>query len=231
MSHDSIVLLVGAAFVLVGLVGYLRSKWIELSVPAKLMRALAMVLGTALMVWSLVPAGGPNLHVGSIMLWSGSADAIPSGWLLCNGQRISRAKYPELHQVIGGTYDKGGDSGEFALPDLSRRFPIGAAGAIPGAPGGSPTLPPLPAHTHPLAGLSGEISNRGEDSGTAYHTRDDHEGWSAGVHFRVDGGSSTQEGQHRHELQGDAGPSDSSAQPPQPYLPPYLELHFIIKSK
>lgn len=233
LNQDSIALLIGAVFVLVGLVGYLRSHWVDLSIPGKLLRAFAIIVGLALMVWALLaprPVYGP-LSIGTVLLWAGSTEALPEGWLLCNGQKVSRSGYPELHRVIGSVYGNAGDGAEFVLPDLTQRFPLGAAGSMPGKPGGSATLPPLPAHVHPLAGLTGPIANGGEASRAPYYTRDDNQGWSNGVHLRVDGGSSTQEGQHRHELQGDTGASDATSLPLQNYLPPYLELHFIIKAR
>lgn len=68
-----------------------------------------------------------SVPVGGIILWSGSASAIPAHWALCNGQN--------------GT------------PDLRGRFIVGAGGSYsPGATGGAETVTlsvsQIPSHTH-----------------------------------------------------------------------------------
>ena len=68
-----------------------------------------------------------SVPVGGIILWSGSASAIPAHWALCNGQN--------------GT------------PDLRGRFIVGAGGSYsPGATGGAETvtlgISQIPSHTH-----------------------------------------------------------------------------------
>ena len=62
---------------------------------------------------------GDTLPIGSIMPYGG--ETAPDGWLLCQGQELSRANFPELYAVIGISF--GGDnelltaysSGKFAL--------------------------------------------------------------------------------------------------------------------
>lgn len=68
-----------------------------------------------------------SVPVGGIILWSGSASAIPAHWALCNGQN--------------GT------------PDLRGRFIVGAGGSYsPGATGGAEAvtlgISQIPSHTH-----------------------------------------------------------------------------------
>lgn len=46
-------------------------------------------------------------------------DLVPDGWLVCNGQAVSRSVYPDLFRAIGTAH--GGGSDTFSLPDL--RFP------------------------------------------------------------------------------------------------------------
>lgn len=43
---------------------------------------------------------------------------IPSGWLLCYGQNVSRTGYPELFQIIGTGFGAGDGSTTFTMPDL-----------------------------------------------------------------------------------------------------------------
>lgn len=66
---------------------------------------------------------GDTLPIGSIIPFGG--ETAPSGWLLCWGQELSRASYPELYSVIGDAF--GGDDGDltFNLPDLRGRTIVG----------------------------------------------------------------------------------------------------------
>lgn len=64
-------------------------------------------------------AGGTlyaDAPIGTISPFGGSA--IPSGYLLCNGQAVSRASYKELFAVIGVAFGSGDGSTTFNLPDL-----------------------------------------------------------------------------------------------------------------
>jgi microcystin-dependent protein len=63
---------------------------------------------------------------GTIIPFAGSK--IPEGWLLCNGETVSRTKYPSLFNAIG-THWGGTANDEFKLPDLRRRFVRGADGS------------------------------------------------------------------------------------------------------
>jgi len=49
----------------------------------------------------------------------------PSGWLLCFGQAISRADYPNLFTTIGTVHGVGDGTTTFNLPDLRGRIPVG----------------------------------------------------------------------------------------------------------
>lgn len=61
---------------------------------------------------------------GSVIAFAGSA--APNGWLLCNGQAVSRATYAELYSVISTTYGSGDGSTTFNIPDLRGTFVRGA---------------------------------------------------------------------------------------------------------
>ncbi len=63
------------------------------------------------------------LPIGIIMpLYSST---IPNGWLLCNGQEISRNTYNTLFSLIGTTYGVGDNVSTFNIPNTSERFIIG----------------------------------------------------------------------------------------------------------
>ena len=53
-------------------------------------------------------------------------DAVPTGWLLCNGSIISRSTYASLFSVIGTTYGVGDGLLTFGIPDLRGEFIRGA---------------------------------------------------------------------------------------------------------
>jgi len=65
--------------------------------------------------------------IGSIMPFAGSIEPTAEGWFFCNGQELSQGTYNTLFQLIGFTYLAEGlvGTGNFALPDLRGRFPLG----------------------------------------------------------------------------------------------------------
>lgn len=72
--------------------------------------------------------------IGSVVMYGGST--APTGWLLCNGQAVSRTTYITLFTVIGTTYGVGDGSLTFNVPDLQAgsttllRTPIGAGTGV-----------------------------------------------------------------------------------------------------
>lgn len=87
---------------------------------------------------------------------SGNASA-PMGWLLCNGQAVSRTTYAVLFAEWGTKYGAGDGSTTFNVPDLRDRTLIGASTTHPlGWTGGAEThtlvLAEMPAHQHQVAG-------------------------------------------------------------------------------
>lgn len=67
--------------------------------------------------------------IGSIVVWPGPQATIPKGWLLCNGDRISKNRYPELCQVILDYWGpiSGLNNDIHKLPDLQGVFLRGAS--------------------------------------------------------------------------------------------------------
>ena len=83
-----------------------------------------------------------NTPPGIISAFAGNR--APEGWLLCDGKVYKTEFYEQLYSVIGNTY--GGDTGkgEFALPNLCGRVPVGldstqAEFDVPGKAGGEKT--------------------------------------------------------------------------------------------
>lgn len=78
---------------------------------------------------SAQPARADHVHptstpIGSVTAYAGPT--APTGWLLCNGQVVSRTTYAALFSVIGTTYNIGGEAGtDFRIPDLRGRVAAG----------------------------------------------------------------------------------------------------------
>lgn len=77
---------------------------------------------------------------------------VEQGWLLCNGQRVSKNQFAALYAVIGDAYGPFGQA-DFALPNLNGRAVGGASannarGSSEGAETVTLTLQQLPSHNH-----------------------------------------------------------------------------------
>lgn len=66
---------------------------------------------------------------GMIMMYPNATP--PTGYLLCNGQAVSRTTYTDLFTVTSTTYGVGDGSTTFNVPNLSSRFPLGYAASAP----------------------------------------------------------------------------------------------------
>jgi microcystin-dependent protein len=121
---------------------YVSSKqsWVSANSP----EALAVRVSNAEL---LVP-------VGSIHQFAGSQ--APQGYLLCEGQAISRTDFARLFSVLATTYGVGNGTTTFNIPDLRSRVAVGRAAsgtfATIAATGGAEThaldVTQIPSHTH-----------------------------------------------------------------------------------
>lgn len=64
-----------------------------------------------------------TLPTGAMCMWS--TNAAPSGFLLCQGQAVSRTTYSTLFGVIGTTYGNGDGATTFNVPNMKGRLPVG----------------------------------------------------------------------------------------------------------
>jgi microcystin-dependent protein len=55
-------------------------------------------------------------------MWGGTLANIPTGWLHCDGSKVSQATYQELFNAIGDNFGVNPSQGFFYLPDLRGRF-------------------------------------------------------------------------------------------------------------
>ena len=62
--------------------------------------------------------------IGTILPYGGTE--APKGWMLCQGQAVSRTGYADLFAVIGTSFGTGDGSTTFNLPDLRGEFLRGA---------------------------------------------------------------------------------------------------------
>lgn len=167
--------------------------------------------GTALMTLSSAPAAGKGtldvggtitgkgaVPAGAILMWSGAADALPPGWVLCDGNNQT--------------------------PNLTGRFVVGyqpgdpdyAVGKTGGEAAHTLTLDEMPRHDH---GEAGQHSHTIWASG---------HGWAFPVvqsgDSRVRNDSNTARtdaaGQHRHNPEGGGRPHENR--------PPYYALAYIM---
>ena len=99
-------------------------------------------------------------HIGSLKPWSPSTAMLPNGWLICQGQAISRTTYADLFFLIGTQYGSGDGTTTFNIPNLAGRGIVGTGTGSYASPtaravadtGGSEiiqiTNTHMPAHAH-----------------------------------------------------------------------------------
>jgi microcystin-dependent protein len=107
--------------------------------------------------------GLQTVPVGTIMM-TGRASA-PAGYLLCQGQEISRSGiYEDLFNAIGIQYGGGNGTTTFNIPDLQQRFPLGRTTSVGqpastlGAVGGVINHTHSFSHTHDV-NVNGSLPN------------------------------------------------------------------------
>ncbi len=147
-----------------------------------------------------------SVPTGTIIPWSAPVDKIQEGYLLCDGQSISRENFSDLYSVIGTTYGSD-DTSTFKVPDLRGRTIVGFNhldedfGTL-GQAGGAKS------HSHITDGNTDSVQIRN------------------GGNWRIDDNSGGSDynviDPHNHHVRIQ---SDS-----QKNLSPYVTVHFVIKT-
>jgi len=177
-------------------------------------------------------AGIEGIPTATIVPWSTAS--VPSGFLECNGQAVSRSTYSALFAIVGTTYGAGDGSSTFALPDLADKCCVsnsnnkalastGGAETVEstGNVGGSTanaalSTPQLASHGHPDA----------QGPGPGSHFNGPTAAWNlqAGSQGNSNSGSAGSGGGHSHNMSANfVGDATSVVQP-------YLTIMYIIKT-
>lgn len=132
-----------------------------------------------------------GLFVGAIVPAAGTA--VPAGYLLCDGQAVSRTTYAALFAVIGVIYGAGDGSTTFNLPDLRNEFVRGRGGA---RAVGSKQIASIVSHTHGVTDPTHtHAATVTVNNGDAYHQ---HSGNTLGA------------GDHQHGMPAETGSGGST---------------------
>ena len=167
--------------------------------------------------------GIEGIPTATIVPWSDTS--VPTGFLECNGQAVSRATYAALFAIVGTTYGSGDGSTTFAVPNLQDNVAIGRSpGKALASTGGANTVTStgnvagstanatlstaqLASHAHP-SGAGG-----GNTGGPAFDAR-----------TRIATGNAGSGTGHAHNMSANfSGDATSVVQP-------YLTVIYIIKT-
>ena len=167
---------------------------------------------------------------GAIQLYAGLA--APSGWLICNGQAVSRTTYAALYAVIGTTYGAGDGSTTFNVPNLVNKTVRGAETV--GKTGGADTITlsteNMPLHTHGVGTLETESTGAHTHTITLFTNG----GWGGGAgtyggEYAANVSKTTNSGgEHTHTISGSTASAGSGSA--VTITNPYVMLHYIIKT-
>ena len=168
--------------------------------------------------WSNVGDLAGGIPAGVIVLWSGSAASIPTGWTLCDGNNST----PNLvSKFVVGAKSATGDT---TFPGVS----VGAQGGY--------TDVFIPEHTH---AYSGSISSSGGHNHTYKRTTNFASGGGDASNRRAPyqetNTNTTGTGNHTHSYSGTTnnntgGAAITNAQRTNRNLPPYYALCYIMKT-
>ena len=139
-------------------------------------------------------------------------EAIPPGWIECDGRELSRAAHAALFSVIGTRYGAGNGSTTFNIPDANgtaiygrdngkgRLTGAGGLGGNVGDRGGSETVTlseaQMPSHGH--GGSTGNAGGHDHGGGTGQAGQHNHGGSTGGAGGHNHNGTTGGAGSHSH---------------------------------
>lgn len=182
---------------------------------AALLAVAALAAGSMLMLPAR--ASAQECLIGEVRMFAGNFE--PRNWAYCNGQLLPISQNTALFSILGTTYGGDGQT-NFALPNLSGRFPLGAGqgpglsyrvlGEAGGAESVTLTTSQMPAHTHQLAAV-GTAGNASSPQSALP---------AAGRNFYATGAANA-------ALNAQAAGVTGGSQP-HSVMPPYLGINYII---
>lgn len=184
---------------------------------------------------AIVPTGSLTQYIGPVA---------PAGWLLCEGQEVSRATYSALWDVLraGGAtspYGNGNGSTTFNVPDLRGRVPVGKGtnndvNDLGDSDGISTVANRRPQHNHNFS-LTAASAGQTDKDGIVNNTNFAAGGGTGAVVVwtsQANGLSGyntpiTTANAHTHSVTGTVGETASGT---PTNVVPYLTLNYIIKT-
>ena len=175
--------------------------------------------------------GIQGLNTGLIIPWTDSS--VPTGYLECNGQAVSRSTYAALFAVVGTTYGSGNGSTTFNVPDLQDNITlskspnkalastggantVASTGNVPGNAGNTTiSTPTMASHSHPFHTCPGNPGKPASSGGNVPFGQNQNP-----LSMSNSGGG----GAHAHPLSANFTGDATSV------LQPYVTLIYIIKT-
>ena len=127
----------------------------------------------------------------------------PTNWLMCDGTVYDRSQHPGLFDVIGTTYNTGGESGvQFRVPDYRNAVAIGPGDYALGAAGGSKDAA-LPSHSHTMGSHQHNVADHNHAMPEHDHSIPEHR-HQVGNHDHsmehTHNANASSDGEHRHDF-------------------------------
>lgn len=139
--------------------------------------------------------------------------SVPTGYLACNGQAVSRTVYANLFAIFGTTFGTGDGSTTFNLPDFNGKFLRGSG------PGG----------TNPVGSIGGETDHTLTIAEMPSHQ---HDGWPGALRWLGTGAATTTSGSQA-DAQGthvtDIKTVAAGGGAAHNNLPPYFTGYWLVK--
>ena len=174
--------------------------------------------------------GIEGIPTATIIPWSTAS--VPSGFLECNGQTVSRSTYSALFAVIGTTYGAGDGSSTFLVPDLQDNVAVGKSNnKALASTGGTETI----AKTGNIGGstanatlstaqLASHSHNQGVAAGPGRFRKPNYPQYQAAAKNGGATGGTGSGGGHSHNMSATFTGDATSV------LQPYLTIIYVIKT-